>query len=93
VRPAIGQDVVYSALMNSECGVRVKVVAVRERTALVQYADGHIAEVLLTRLSEVPASWNEPQPSICLTDVVTQFAKAGGDVTKLDVLKRKRGVW
>lgn len=90
--PRIGDDVCYSALLNSACVVRVKVVAVRERTALVQYVDGHIDEVLLTRLSEVPASWNEPQPSICLTDVVKQFAKAGGDVTKLDVLKRKRGV-
>lgn len=93
--PVVGQDVVYTALTNQRCGTRVKVVAVRERTAIVQYADGPIEEVPLTRLSEVPASWNEPVPSILRTPldkVVEQFKAAGGDVTKFEELKRKRGV-
>lgn len=88
--PRIGDDVCYSALLNSACVVRVKVVAVRERTALVQYADGHIDEVLLTRLSEVPASWNEPQASIVVS--LDRLKTELGNPIEFDRLAKKRGL-
>lgn len=89
VRPYIrvGFPVVYSPPDRDDVSISVVVYKVVGKQVIVEFADETLRLVDVDRLSPMPEV--RMKPTVSIVQVVDEFEANGGDVNRLDELKRK----